>query len=134
MRNCDRGARVLSRRPGQRTPTEKMKVQMKHRLSGSRSDIKRRAVSILDFALARNLGGYQMTFTDDLRILGFRLFQPFNVLLRNDEHMGRSLRIDVLEDERFCVFINFLGRDLATDNAAEKTVHRILPADGFNWR
>ncbi len=63
-----------------------------------------------------------MAVTDDLGILGRRMFQVNYVPLGDDEHMGRRLRIDVFKGVNLFVFVNFLGRNLAGNDLAKKAI------------
>jgi len=92
------------------------------RLSGAGADIENRSVSLLDVALARNLRGGEVTAANDFRVGSFCLFQSRKMFLRNDEHVGRRLGIDVFEGEDVGVLVDFLGGDFSADDATEKAV------------
>jgi hypothetical protein len=51
------------------------------------------------------------------------------MLLRDDEHMRRRVRVDVFERKHVLVLVNFLRGNLTAENAAEKAV-----ADGIGHR
>lgn len=99
-----------------------MNVQVKDGLACTGADIKDRSVSMFDVALARNLRCSEMAAADDLCVGGFGFLQSSKMTLRNDEYMRRRLRIDVFEGKDMLIFINFLGRNLAADDAAEKAI------------
>jgi hypothetical protein len=63
----------LSRGPAQRAAAEQVDVEVEDGLSGARADVEDGAVSLLDIALASDLGGGQVTAADDFGIggLGF---------------------------------------------------------------
>ena len=42
--------------------------------------------------------------------------------LRNDQDVRGCLRIDVLKGEYMVIFVDFLGRNLAAEDAAEKAI------------
>src|SRR5262249_3087011 len=59
---------------------------------------------------------------NDLGVFWSRFFQSRDVPLGNDENVRRRLRIDVLKDEYFVVFIHLLRRDFPCDDFAEQAV------------
>lgn len=63
----------LPRRPSKPTPTQKVNVQMKDRLSGTWPNVENSAISILNAALARNIGGHEMTAANQFCIVRARL-------------------------------------------------------------
>lgn len=97
-------------------------VQVKHRLSSVGTNIKNSAVAVFDSALARDVCRHKMTSAHQFSILYLCFFQTANVFLGNDEHMGWSLWIDVVECVSVLVFIDFLGGDFTTNNSAEQAV------------
>jgi len=97
-------------------------VQVKHRLSSVATNIKNSAVAVFDSALARDVCRHKMTSAHQFSILYLCFFQTADVFLGNDEHMGWSLWIDVVECIGVLVFIDFFGGDFATNNSAEQTV------------
>src|SRR5581483_6427660 len=113
----------LSWRPAQVTTSQQMKVEVKDGLAGSRSDIENRTVAVFNAAFARQLGRYQVQVADILGIFRLGTFDVHDVFFGNDEHVGGSLRPDVLERKRTLVFIDFFGRHIATNELAEKAGH-----------
>ena len=97
-------------------------VQVKNGLPGTRADVEHGPVAILDAALACDVGGGELAVADEFSILGQRFFQPANVLLRNHQHVRRSLRIDIVEGVGVLVFVDFLGGYFPTNDAAEQAV------------
>src|ERR1700722_17081582 len=97
-----------------------MDMQMEDGLSGARADVEYGAVSLLDIALASDLGGGQVAAADEFGIRGLGFFQSREMFFRNNQHVGGSLRIDVLEGEDGGIFIDFFGGNLAPEDAAEK--------------
>ena len=73
------------------TPPQQVDVQMKHRLPCAGTHVEHGPVSLLDVALARNLGGGQVAAANHFGVLGLRFFQSGKMSLRNHEHMRRSL-------------------------------------------
>ena len=102
--------------------SEEMDVEMKHRLPRVRAYVKHGPVSLLDVSLARNLGRGQVTATDHFGVLSLRLFQPGKMFSWDDQHMRRCLRIDVFKGKHVLVLVDFLGGNLAAENAAEEAV------------
>jgi len=57
---------------------------------------------------------------DDVRLVLVEVVERRNVRARNDQHVRRRLRIDVVEGDGDVVFEHFLRRDFAADDAAEE--------------
>jgi len=112
----------LSRGPGEWASAEQVNVQVEDGLPGAGADVEDGAVSLLDVALARYLGGGQVATADDLGVAGLSLFQSGKMLLGNNEHVRGRLGIDVFEGEHMVVFVHLLGGNLAAEDAAEKTI------------
>src|SRR5271166_6239899 len=125
----------LSRRPCQRASAEQVNVHVKHRLTCAGTDIQDSAVSLLDLALARDFGSGEMAAANDLGVGGLGFLQSSKMPFGNDEHMRGCLRVDVFEGEDVFVFVDFLGRNLAADDATEKAVwigHGSVPGRNDN--
>jgi hypothetical protein len=99
-----------------------MHVEMKNGLPGTRSDVEHGSIAILDAALPRDIGGDELATADHFCILGRGFLQSAQVLLGNDEHMRRSLRINIVEGIYVLVFVDFLGGYFPANDAAEQTV------------
>lgn len=97
-------------------------MEVENRLSSAGADIKNGAVSLLDVALTGDLGGGQMAAADEFGVGGLGLFQSRKMLLGNDENVRGRLRVDVFKGENVVVLVNFLGRNLAADDAAEEAI------------
>jgi len=97
-------------------------VQVKNGLPRTRPDVEHGSVAILDAALACDIGGGELAVADKLGILGQRFFQSADVLLGNDQHVRRSLRINIVEGVGMLVFVNFLGGYFPANDAAEQAV------------
>ena len=109
----------LSRRPGQGPSAEQVDVEVEDRLSRARADVENGAVSLLEVALACNLGGGEVAAADDCGISGVSFLQSGKMLLRNNEDVRGRLRIDVFKHKDPIVFVDFLRWDLAFDYFAE---------------
>ena len=88
----------------------------------TRSYVQHGAVAVLDISLARDSCCREMTTSDDFGIAFLGFFESRKMRLRNNQHMRRSLRIDIFEREHMRVFMNLLGGNLSANNAAEKTI------------
>ena len=102
-----------------------MHVHVKNRLARAWTDIQDRAVSIFDASLPRNFRGREMTTANYFSVFFCGLFQPGNMFFRNNEHMSRRFRVNVLEGECVRVFVHFLGGNLVPNNFAEEAIARI---------
>jgi len=96
-----------------------MDVQMEHRLAGSWAHVQHRSITILNSSVSRDFRCCEVTAADRVRIFQRCFLKARKMFLRNDQHMGRRLGIDVLESERVLVLVDFLGRNFAVDNSAE---------------
>lgn len=65
---------ALSRRPRKRASAQQVDVQMKYRLSGTRTDVQHGSISLFDIALERDLRSCEMAAADDFCIRFFRFF------------------------------------------------------------
>ena len=99
-----------------------MNVHVKDGLACARSDIEHCPVPILDTALTCNMGCSELTAADDFGVFCGRLLQSADMLLGNDQHMRRRLRVDVFKSVDVLIFIDFFGRYLTSDDAAEQTI------------
>src|SRR5215210_1471728 len=97
-----------------------MQMQVKDGLTRVRARVHHGAIALLGdpFGL-RDLRRHEHQ-TPDLRSVG-GLVQRRYVLLRDDENVRRSLRVDVAEGYGMLVFVNHLCGNLAPDDAAEET-------------
>src|SRR5580658_7657264 len=95
---------------------------MKYRLPGPGANVEHGTVSVLDVALASDLGSGKMAASNDLGVLSFGIFQSREMFLGNDEHVGRRFRADVFKGEDVLVFVNLPGGNLPADDAAENTI------------
>ena len=107
-------------------------MEVEDGLSGAGADVEDGAVSLLDLALACDLGGGEVAAPDDFSVVGLSLFQSGKMFLGNDKDVGGGLRFDVFEGEDVFVFVNFFGGDFAADHAAEQAIG--IGHCGFTWR
>lgn len=99
-------------------------MEVKDRLSGAGADVEHSAVSLLDVALAGDLGGGEMAAADDFGVGGLGFFQSREMFLGNNEDVGGRLGADVFEGEDVVVFVDFLRGNFAAEDAAEKAIGR----------
>ena len=95
-------------------------MQVEDGLSRAGADVEDGAVSVFDVALAGDLGCSEMATADDFRIDCLGFLQSREMFLRNDQHMRGSLRMYVFEGKDMLVFMNLLGRNFSTNDAAEE--------------
>jgi len=125
----------LPGRPRERAAAEEVDVEMKDGLSGAGADVEDGAVSLLDLALACDLGGGKVATADDFCVGRLGLFQSGKMFLGNDENVRGSLRLDVFKGEDMVVLVNLFGGDLAANHSAEEAVgigHRDSPGGNDN--
>jgi hypothetical protein len=97
-------------------------VEVEDGLAGAGADVEDGAVSLLDVALAGDVGGGEVAAADDFGVGGLGLFQSGKMFLGNDENVCGGLRVDVFEGEDVVVLVNFLGGDFAAEDAAEEAI------------
>ena len=95
-------------------------MEVEDGLSGAGANVEDGAVSLLDVALAGDLGGGEMAAADQFGVGGFGLFQSREMSFGNDEHVRGCLRVDVFKGEDVIVFVNLLGGNFSTNDAAEE--------------
>jgi hypothetical protein len=92
---------------------------MEHGLARSGTHVVDGAVAILDATLAPDFRSHELTITEYFGVLRLRRIESLNVLFGDDQHMGWSLRSDILENVNALVFIDLLRGDLPGDDFAE---------------
>lgn len=122
----------LSRGPCEGASAEEVDVKMEHRLSGAGADVENGAVSMLNVALAGDLGGGEVAAADDFGVGGLGLLQSGEMFLGDDENVGGGLRVDVFEGEDVVVLVDFFGGNFAAEDAAEKAIR--LRHGWLTWR
>lgn len=116
-----------------------MYVKVEDGLSCSRPNVQHCSISLFDVALASDLGGGQVALSDNLGIFLLRFLEAREMLLGNDQDVGRSLRMNVFKSENVLVFVNlFRGNFSANDSAEEAIrVHHNLDSQcikRYHWR
>ena len=99
-----------------------MEVHVEDRLTGVGPGVDDAAVALRVSELLRDLRGGEEELARDLRVVGAEVVEGGYVLLGDDEHVRRGLRLDVLEGEDVLVLVDLLRRDLAPDELAEEAV------------
>jgi hypothetical protein len=97
-------------------------VQVKHRLSGARTYVQNCSVSLLDLALAGDFGSRKMASAYYFGIFRLRFFESGEMVFRNDQHMCRCFRVDIVEGENVVILVDFAGGDLAPQDTAKQAV------------
>jgi hypothetical protein len=103
----------------QRAPADEVYVQMKNRLPGSWTNIQYGAVTFFDRPLPGDVSGGKMTPSQQFRVFGSRFFQTRYVFFRDNQNVSRALRIQIFESKGVLVFVHFLGRHFAANDAAK---------------
>ena len=96
-------------------------MQVEDGLPGAGADVENGAVSLLDFALAGNVGGCDVAAADEFGVDSLGFFQSRKMFPGNDENMRGRLWLDVFESEDVVVLVDFLRGNLAAQDAAEET-------------
>lgn len=94
-------------------------MQVKNRLAGSGAYVQHRAVTIFDRPLPRNVSGDQVTASKQFGVFCRSVFQAGDVFLRDNQHVGGALRVQILKGKRVLVFENFLGWHFAANDPAK---------------
>jgi len=103
----------------QRSSPDEVYVEVEDRLSGARAYVQHSAITVFDRSLASDLRCRQVASANKFGVFGLRLLQPCNVFLGYDEHVGRPLRVQILEGEGVFIFVHFFAGHFASDNATE---------------
>jgi len=106
----------------QHAPADQVHMQVKYRLPRARPDIQHGAIPVFDRALLGDMGGGEMAAPHQFRVGGGCFFEAGNMFLRNHQHVGRPLRVDVFKGIRVFVLEDFLGRNLTANNSAEQAI------------
>ena len=92
---------------------------MPHRLPGLRAAIDHDAIPGAQLMLLREPVGEVECLAHQRGVALVRFGQRGDVLFRNDEDMGRGLRVDVGEGHELVIFGHDLGGQLPVGNSAE---------------
>jgi hypothetical protein len=97
-------------------------VEVEYGLSGAGADVEDGAVSLLDVALAGDVGGGKVAAADDFCVGGLGLFESGKMFFGDDQDVSGGLRVDVFEGEDVVVVVDFFGGNFAAEDAAEEAV------------
>src|SRR4051812_24082237 len=112
----------LPGRPLQRAPGQKVQVDVEHRLPGVAPVVHHHPVPLTVPPLLGDLGGGDEEVAHLLAVLQREVVDAGDVLERDEEHVHRRHRPDVLEAEAHLIAVDDLGRNLAVPDLAEQTV------------
>lgn len=101
---------------------QKVNVQMRDGFAavGAAVDHKSEAaVSEAEFAC--NFGGGEEKFSEQWGVVDRSFIDPWDRFFRYNEHVNRSLRIDVVKGENVVVFKSDFGRNFACDEFFEQS-------------
>ena len=100
-----------------------MIMQMIHRLPRALAVVRHEAEAAIEPAALGQVSGQALQVPEKRLILVNRRRKARNMLLRYDQKMRGSLRIDILKGYRQLVFVDLLGWDTAIDDTAKKAAH-----------
>src|SRR6185437_12901094 len=108
-------------RPGEGPAAEKMKVNMKHSLTGVGVGVDHGPIAARLYPfLSRYLGGHESHATDKRRVAN--VGQRSYMLPRHDQHVDRCLRVDVPEGDAMLVLRDELRGNVPAHDSTEETV------------
>jgi hypothetical protein len=105
-------------------PTQQMQMQMIHRLPAIRARVDDDPVTAVQLLPTRNLYSRSHQVAHQRSISRHRLRSRSDVLLRNDQQMLRSLRIDIGKGDAEFILIHTIRWNGAGDDLAEEAVGR----------
>jgi len=95
-------------------------VQVRDRFAPVRTVIDHEAVPVGQTQLFGDLRGLEQQMAEKLVLVRTGLGDAGNMLLGNNQHVRRGLRIDVAEGEHEVVLVNNVGGDFARGNFLEQ--------------
>jgi hypothetical protein len=101
---------------------EQVQVQMMHGLAAFISGVHDDAISALQLLIAGNLRRRSHQVTKQRSIICHRLRLRCDVLLRNDQDVRGSLRIDIRKADRQFVFVHSVCWNRASDDFAKQAI------------
>src|SRR5688572_11168971 len=113
---------LSSGRPHHLASTEEVQMDMEDRLPGVLAVVEHEAVAARQPLLFCKLTCNVDQVSDQRLVRLLHVLDPIDRLLGNDQDVRRSLRIDVAEREAAIILVDDLGRDLAIDDLAEKSL------------
>jgi hypothetical protein len=113
----------LTRRPSQATTSEKVEVQVRHRVPGDLADVEHQTVSVGHQAFAKGdrLGGREQV-GDVIAVIRGHIIGRCDVDARDDQDMRRGLRVEVTEGVAPLAGEHLRRGDLVADDPTKETV------------
>lgn len=99
-------------------------MKVENGLAGALAVVRDQA-EICEPALARDRRGANRQSSEKTLVGRGNVGETRDVLLRDDQHVGRGLGRDVLEREHTLVFVDLLRGNLARDDPAEDAVGQV---------
>ena len=120
---CRRAASPLTStgRPCQRTPTDHVHVEVKHRLASTGAAVDHRA-EIIQTLLFGNAGSHKQQMTQQGPILSSSGAQTLDPLARNHQQMNGCLGGDIAKGQVLLIAVDLNSRYLATKDLSEDRV------------
>ena len=112
---------ALARRPVHLAPAEDVQMQVIHGLAAFRTSVYDHAETSGQRLFRRYLSSDAHQVAEQRFVLFHGVRLRLDVLLRHDEQVHWSNRLDVAEGDALLVFIEFLCRDFAGGDAAKDT-------------
>ena len=98
-------------------------MQMRHALLPVFSAVDDDAVAgLVDLEIFDELADDSVRVTDDGFVLVRQFVDPRDVFFRDDEHMHRRLRLDIVDGDDEIVLINLSGRNFPGDDLTKNAV------------
>src|SRR5262245_8579605 len=105
------------------TPADEMQMNVEDRLSGFSIGVEHRPIATRgDATLRGDRRRAPNEFTHELIVGGAWIVQWLDITPRHDEHMRRSLRVDIVERDDLVVLVNDRRLNLAVHDSAEQAV------------
>jgi len=96
-----------------------MDVEVGHALAAVGTVVDRDAIAVRQIEFFCESRGRQHQMAEQSLVGRGRVAEARDVLFRNDQHMYRSLRLDVMDCDTLLVFMGNSGRDFAVDDFLE---------------
>src|SRR5207244_1003049 len=101
--------RHSTRRPSEVAAAQEVHVQVGHGLAGALQAVNHHPVAVGQSKIPRQPGGDDVQMADERLVRLGQVGVGRNLLSRDDEYVGRGLRVDVAEGHALFVFVNDVG-------------------------
>jgi hypothetical protein len=101
----------------------KVEVQVTYGLSSFFAAVVDNTEAFVQIVFFGDLGGYFKNMSHNAAVFGGDFCRRSNMLFGNDQHMKRSLRVNILESQNLFIFIDFVRRDFPCGDFAKQTIH-----------